>query len=483
MNRQVLIVEDDAVIRANVLELLSEEGFEVISAQDGADGLALAKARIPDLVVCDISLPKLDGYGVLKGIREDPTIASTPFIFLTAKAERCDVRTGMSLGADDYLSKPFTMSELLDAVHIRMRRVAELLARGREALARESDAAASVRSPAFSNSDGVVVLDPGMQALYEQVARAAASSINVLVLGETGVGKELLARAIHNLSPRKSGPFVALNCAALTESLLQSELFGHEKGAFTGALQARAGLLETAAGGTLVLDEVGELPLSIQTKLLRALESRCVMRVGARVEREVDVRFVAATNRDVEAEAEAGIFREDLYYRLNGISFTIPPLRERRSEIPELCRMFLARCNAELGRQSQLTLAREALDVLMAYHWPGNVRELRNVIERGAVLCSGQELRAEHLPQRLISALSSRPPSHLPSMSPVSESALEGALSRARSELQGIERQRIVEALEQCGGNQTRAAEALGISRRTLVYRLGDLGMPRPRKR
>jgi len=480
MSGRILVVEDDPVIRANVLELLTEEGFDVVSAQDGADGLALARARRPDLVVCDIALPKLDGYAVLRAIRDDPAIASTPFIFLTAKAERTDMRAGMNLGADDYLTKPFSRSELLDAVRIRMHRVSKLLALGRAALERESAAAESVRSPAFAPSDGVVVLDPGMQALYEQVARAAGSSINVLVLGETGVGKELLARAIHNLSPRKTGPFVALNCAALTESLLQSELFGHEKGAFTGALQARAGLLESAAGGTLFLDEIGELPLSIQTKLLRALEDRKVLRVGARAERDVDVRFVAATNRDVESEAEAGTFRQDLYYRLNGISFTIPPLRERRAEIPALCRMFLARCNAELGRKAALTLAEETLQLLVSYTWPGNVRELRNVIERGAVLCSGEVLQPEHLPQRVLGGPSQRLSSSQP---PALDNAREEALSRARNELQGIERQRISEALEQCGGNQTRAAEALGISRRTLVYRLSELGVPRPRKR
>jgi len=478
MNSRVLIVEDDPLIRANVLELLTEEGYEVISAQDGADGIALAKARVPSLVVCDITLPKLDGYAVLRAIREDPAIASTPFIFLTAKAERADVRTGMSLGADDYLSKPFTSKELLDAVRIRLRRISELLARGRAALEKETEVAPSVHSPAFVPSDGVVVLAPNMRALYDQVARAAASSINVLVLGETGVGKEVLARAVHNLSARKAGPFIALNCAALTESLLQSELFGHEKGAFTGALQARAGLLETAAGGTVFLDEIGELPLSIQTKLLRALENRKVLRVGARAEREIDVRFVAATNRDIEAEAEAGTFREDLFYRLNGISFTIPPLRERRAEIASLGRMFLARYNAELGRETALGLSDEVAQLLENYSWPGNVRELRNAIERAAVLCSGDELLPEHLPTRIVSGHAARS-----SAPPGQETTREDILARARNELQGIERQRILEALEQAGGNQTRAAEALGISRRTLVYRLSELGVPRPRKR
>ncbi len=460
-----------------MLELLTEEGFEVISAADGADGIALAKARVPSLVVCDIALPKLDGYAVLRAIRADAVIASVPFIFLTAKAERNDVRAGMSLGADDYLTKPFSAAELLDAVHMRVRRVAELMERGRAAQALESSSQGAAVPPAFTPADGVVILDPLMHALYAQVARAAASSINVLVLGETGVGKEILARALHNLSPRRAGPFVALNCAALTESLLQSELFGYEKGAFTGALQARAGLLETAASGTLFLDEVGELPLSIQTKLLRALEDRKVMRVGARTEREVDVRFVAATNRDVEAESEAGTFRQDLYYRLNGISFTIPPLRERRSEIPALCRMFLARCNAEIGRNEPLTLGEDTLELLTNYAWPGNVRELRNVIERGAVLCSGNLLGPEHLPQRVVTGnarVSTLPPL---------EGTHEEALTRARNELLSFERQRILDALEQCGGNQTRAAEALGVSRRTLVYRLSDFGLPRPRKR
>ena len=261
--------------------------------------------------------------------------------------------------------------------------------------------------------------------------------------------------------------------------MLQAELFGHEKGAFTGALQARAGLFEAAGGGTLFLDEIGELPLSIQTKLLRALEDRKVMRVGARAERDVDVRFVAATNRDVEADAEAGTFRQDLFYRLNGISFTIPPLRERPAEIAALARMFLARCNAELGRLVPLTLADETLRLLESYPWPGNVRELRNVVERGAVLCSGDVLRSEHLPQRVVTGGVSRPTLQASAL----DNAREEALLRARNELQGIERQRILEALEQCGGNQTRAAEALGISRRTLVYRLGDLGLPRPRKR
>lgn len=232
-----------------------------------------------------------------------------------------------------------------------------------------------------------------MRALYEEAARVAASPINVVVLGENGVGKELLSRAIHSFSPRKAGPFVALNCAALSESLVLSELFGYEKGAFTGALQSRAGLLESASGGTLFLDEVGELPLSMQSKLLRVIEEKKVMRVGARTEREVDVRFVAATNRDLDEEVAAGRFRQDLYFRLNGVSLTVPPLRERREEIRPLASMFLARALGSL-QAPPLSIDEATFEVLERYPFPGNVRELKNLIERGAALCRGRVLPA-----------------------------------------------------------------------------------------
>jgi DNA-binding NtrC family response regulator len=295
----------------------------------------------------------------------------------------------------------------------------------------------------------------------------------VLILGENGVGKEILARANHNHSPRAKGPFVALNCAALTESRDQAELFGHEKGAFTGALQARAGLLESAAGGTLFLDEIGELPLSMQSKLLRALEERKVLRIGARMEREIDVRFVAATNRDPELEIERGAFRQDLYFRLNGITLTIPPLRERTSEIPQLARMFLARARAEQAAPA-LAISDAALAILESYAWPGNVRELKNVIERGSVLCVGDRLLPEHLPPKLLAGPAPRSASEAPRSLPSGPES---------PRLGGLDRDAILGALERCAGNQTRAAELLGISRRTLVTRLNELDIPRPRKR
>ncbi|XXT95646.1 sigma 54-interacting transcriptional regulator [Sorangium sp. So ce834] len=405
---------------------------------------------------------------------------------------------------------------------------------------------------------GVVVRAPAMLALYEQAARAARSLISVLILGETGVGKEVLARTLHARSPRASGPYVELNCAALPPSLLESELFGHEKSAFTGASQARPGLLESAHGGTLFLDEIGELPLAFQAKLLRVLEDRKVLRIGGRTPRRIDLRFVAATNRDLEAEVARGAFRQDLYFRLNGISLVVPPLRERVAEIGPLADRFLEEACRQLEQRSAPRLSPEALAVLEAYAWPGNVRELRNVIERAAVLCAGDSVEPADLPPHLASGgagprsgsapplsgpapLSSAappsrgstpppapppppagpappsrgstppprgstpPPAPPPSAGdaararggPPGEGA-EGAgspaepptptphseeMERLRLEMRAVDRQRVLEALEQSAGNQTRAAKLLGISLRTLINRIDAYGIPRPRKR
>ncbi|WP_437809294.1 sigma 54-interacting transcriptional regulator [Sorangium sp. So ce1078] len=420
---------------------------------------------------------------------------------------------------------------------------------------------------------GVVVRAPAMLALYEQAARAARSLISVLILGETGVGKEVLARTLHARSPRASGPYVELNCAALPPSLLESELFGHEKSAFTGATQARPGLLESAHGGTLFLDEIGELPLAFQAKLLRVLEDRKVLRIGGRTPRRIDLRFVAATNRDLEAEIARGAFRQDLYFRLNGISLVVPPLRERVAEIGPLAGRFLEEACRQLEQGSAPRISAEALAVLEAYSWPGNVRELRNVIERAVVLCAGDSVEPADLPPHLAyggapplsgsapplsgpgplsgpppsspappsrgstpppsspappsrgstpppsspappsrgstpppsspappsrgstpppagdaararggpqgeGAESAGPPAEAPTPPPGSD-----AMARLRLEMRAVDRQRVLEALEQSAGNQTRAAKLLGISLRTLINRIDAYGIPRPRKR
>lgn len=325
-----------------------------------------------------------------------------------------------------------------------------------------------------------------MQSVYALAAKAAQALISVLLLGETGVGKEVLAQSIHKLSQRREGPFLAINCAAISESLLEGELFGNERGAFTGASQARAGLLESANGGTVFLDEVGELPLAIQVKLLRVLEERRILRVGGRTPVAIDVRFVSATNRDLEAEVTRGTFRQDLYYRLNGIAITIPPLRERRREVIPLALRFVESAAKQLGRPAPV-LSEEASELLLAYGWPGNIRELKNVIGRAVVLAE-DEIAPSALPDFLQKARVSTPPPSTTeggdAPSPQGNAASQGPDSRGlRGELAAIERRRIVEALEKCHGNQTAAAELLGMSRRTLVSRLSEYDIPRPRKR
>jgi DNA-binding NtrC family response regulator len=459
MNK-ILVIEDDDAVRSNVLDLLEAEGFEGLGASDGKRGVELAVQQLPDLVICDVGMPGIDGYEVFEILSAQPATAVIPFIFLSARAERADVRRGMALGADDYLTKPFTRAELLDSIRVRLKR------------RRNGDSQhppASTAPPASSSAPAAQSSDAEMQRLYEQLERVAKGPISVLILGETGVGKEVLAERIHLRSGR-SGRFVPVNCAALTESLLESELFGHEKGAFTGAIATKQGLFEAADGGTLFLDEVGELPPATQVKLLRVLEERKVMRVGGRVAHSVDVRFISATHRDVEREAESGAFRSDLYYRLNGITLHVPPLRERKADIARLAQEFIATGGRAMQRRPP-RLSSAALEVLLAYGWPGNIRELRNVIERAVLLCDQDEIRVADLPSKMASAPA---PKATPELDP---------RAQLLQQIEEVERARVKEALARCGGNQTQAAELLGISRRTLVTRLAQYDLPRPRKR
>ncbi|MEM7152473.1 MAG: sigma 54-interacting transcriptional regulator [Myxococcota bacterium] len=324
-------------------------------------------------------------------------------------------------------------------------------------------------NPAVIDDRDIVVHDRAMTSLYQLAERVAKSTINVLLLGETGVGKDVMARKIHAMSPRADKPFLPLNCGALAEQLLESELFGHEKGAFTGAVEAKQGLLEAANHGTVFLDEVGELPMTVQVKLLRVLEERQVRRVGGLRAKAFDIRFIAATNRDLAQAIEEGGFRSDLFYRLNGISLVIPPLRQRVGEIEGLSRRFITEACERGGRDSVPTLSPEASAWLERNPWPGNIRELANCIERAVLLCSGDQITLEHLPATdgLVSVGAPGP-----TAAPASASKPEHP-----------ERRRILEALEECAGNQTRAAKLLGISRNTLLSRLDQYDIPRPRKR
>jgi transcriptional regulator with PAS, ATPase and Fis domain len=314
---------------------------------------------------------------------------------------------------------------------------------------------------------GVVVDDPQMRALHALVKKVAAGDISVLLLGETGVGKEVFAEAIHSASPRSGKPFQKFNCAAFTETLLESELFGHEKGAFTGAVKAKIGLIESANGGSVLLDEVGEMPLSTQVKLLRVLEAREVMRVGDTRARPIDVRFIAATHRDLEARVAKGDFRQDLYFRLNGISLVIPPLRERIAELESLSKHFIARAAKQFGKSPEPQLTPEALALLQNYAWPGNLRELRNMLERAVLLANDRMLGPDDLP---LDKLTAQPLVKAADAHPAVAPDVEG------------ERAKVIAALELHGGNQTLAARALGISRRTMLNRLDAYAIPRPRK-
>ncbi len=363
---------------------------------------------------------------------------------------------------------------------------------------RVTTAASAARDPEATVAramPGVVIADPAMRRLAAMIERVAPGMISVLLLGETGVGKEIFAELVHRLSPRASGPFLRLNCAALAEQLLESELFGHEKGAFTGAVAAKQGLLETAEGGTVFLDEVGELPASVQVKLLRVLEERKVSRVGALKPRDIDVRIVAATHRDLRREVDAQRFREDLYFRINGITLDIPPLRERPGELEALARHFLSEGARRAALPAAPSLSPGALDLLRRHDWPGNLRELRNVLERAALLAGAGAVTPEHIvgldarrqPPTPPAAPPSPPP---PDARPAARAdafdarapiAVEGA-GDLREQLAAAERQRILDTLERCGGNQTLAAKLLGIPRRTFINRLEEYGVSRPRK-
>lgn len=316
-----------------------------------------------------------------------------------------------------------------------------------------------------------------MRRLHRLARRVASSRINVLLLGETGVGKEVMASTLHRMSPRASAPFLGINCASLTDTLFESELFGYEKGAFTGAVAAKPGLIEAAHTGTFFLDEIGEMPLAAQAKLLRVLELRAVHRVGSIKQTPVDVRFVSATHRNLAEDVAAGRFREDLFYRLNGISLVIPPLRERTDEIVPLARTFLAEAARDAGFGAVPLLSAEAVSWMQSYAWPGNIRELKNAINRAVLLSTGGIVHTEHL------AVANTYSPGRTSAAPPAGFAVPATLPAASMPVEGDERQRIIQALADCGGNQTRAAKQLGISRRTLSSRLNQLNIPRPRKK
>ncbi|MFW5699059.1 MAG: sigma-54-dependent transcriptional regulator [Planctomycetota bacterium] len=451
---RVLLVEDEPRFRTLLARALRAEGYtDVVAHGSVEDALAQLDVDAPDVVVTDLRLPGASGLDLLGEIqRRRPGL---PVILMTAFADVETAREALKRRALDYLVKPFEIQELIALLE-------------QVAVAGGGDATPTGDDP--PGLAGMIGASPAMQTVYATIARFARAEVPVLIDGETGTGKELAARALHRLSERHAAPYVPVNVPAIPESVLESELFGHERGAFTGADQRKHGLVETAAGGTLFLDEVGELPLALQPKLLRFLQEHSFQRIGGTAARTVDVRIIAATNRDMEHEVAAGGFREDLYYRLDVARLHLPPLRERGDDILLLARHLLAR------RDPRSVLGDSAAALLLAHDWPGNVRELENAIDWAVLLAEGEEIRADHLPPRITGDSSHRDrTTAVQAQRPRRKTTSQSQVACQAQTLEGQERQLILDALQQAGGNRTHAAEILGITRRRLYSRFRAL--------
>jgi two-component system response regulator AtoC len=474
--RSVLVVDDDAQIRSLLADLLKENGYEVRQAKTGAEGAAsVAKSR-PDLVMMDVKLPDMDGLDVLKTMkRERPELE---VIVMTAFGGSSSAIKAMEHGAYDYVTKPFEIDDLLAT----LRRVFEHAAMSEEvsALRLELGKSAAVK-------ERIVGSSKPMLDVYKLIGKVAGSEATVLISGESGTGKELVAEALHKASKRNPHPLVKVSCAALPETLLETELFGHEKGSFTGAMTMRKGRFEGANKGTIFLDEIGEMTLGTQTKLLRILQEREFERIGSNVPIKVDIRVIAATNRNLAEEVDAGRFREDLYYRLNVIHIHMPPLRDRMEDVPQLVEHFLAKYRARPDA-IPTAISEEAVARLMEHDWPGNVRELENATERAVVLSRGATIMPEHLPlaespasaggrARSRKAAAKDAVTADANGSAAAETNGAGSHGTFKEAVESLEKRLIAEALSRHGGNRSKAAEELGIYRRLLYAKMREYGL------
>jgi DNA-binding NtrC family response regulator len=432
-DRRILVVDDESSQRRLLGGFLESLGFQVDQASSAEDALKSIRGSVPDVVLLDVRLPGISGIDALPQIRK--IAPDLPVLLITAYADLRQAVAAIKVGANDYLAKPLDLDELRAVIFDTIGRTDEPIPSGGKAIPKLPP--------------GFVCDSPAMRRVVQTVAVVAPSDVSVLVMGESGVGKEVVAQLIHRWSLRADGPLVAANCAGLPESLIESELFGHTKGAFTGASEARKGLFRAAHRGTLFLDEIGELPLHLQPKLLRALESGRVTPVGSETPVEVDSRLVAATNRDLAEAVQNGQFRDDLFYRINVVELIVPPLGDRREDILPLGRHF-----ATEFAGGPVRLSPQATQCLLAYGWPGNVRELRNAVQRACLLCRGDVILPEHLPPKIAAG------------APGEEQRPDAG------RLPQVERATIVATLAECGGNRTQAAKKLGISRRALIYKL-----------
>ena len=449
MNKvRILVVDDEATARNGLAKLLEQEGYQVDTAADGVEALASIVDHAPALIISDLKMPNMDGMELLKQLHERNI--ETPTVVATAFGEVSTAVAAMRAGAEDYLTKPIDFDALLLVVERTLQR--EELKSEAENLRRQ------LRARDKEGLEGLLGASAAMQRVYQVVRQVAPARATVLITGESGTGKGEVARALHALSPRASAPFVSLHCAALAESLLESELFGHEKGSFTGADKKRIGRIEQADGGTLFLDEIGEIPAATQIKLLRVLQERCFERVGGNETVKVDVRVVAATNKNLAEEVREGRFREDLYYRLNVVHVEMPPLRQRGNDVVLLAEHFLRRFARENNRRID-GFDEAARAKLVAHRWPGNVRELENAVERAVVFTEGELVEAEALPFDAAPA------------------TIEGGPRVPGATMAELEKHAILATLEAVGGSTSKAAEMLDISARTIQYRLHEYGV------
>ena len=460
--KQVLIVDDEPNLRKILSAQLSRDGYDVLTAEDGEKGLAQLREHHIDLIITDLKMPRVDGMTLLKrALEEEPEL---PVVMITAHGTIDTAVEALKLGAFDFVTKPFDKDEVRQIVAKALR-------------TRELGGADATSTPASRGARfGIIGSSPGIAELYAILERVADTPTTVLITGESGTGKELVSRALHEHSSRKDKPFIKVNCAAIPKELIESDLFGYERGAFTGAVASKPGRFELANGGTLFLDEIGEIPTEMQVKLLRALQESEFERVGGIKTIRVDVRLVAATNRDLKRLIASGTFREDLFYRLNVVPIRLPALRERTTDIPLLVEHFLVKFNERLKKKVD-SVHREALDLLVAYPWPGNIRELENVIERAVLFCDTHELNASDLPPdvRGMPALANVA---LPDADLHAALAGEGGLKEhVKVAMSRLERELVSRALQQTSGNVTHAARLLKISRKGLQLKMKELGL------
>jgi DNA-binding NtrC family response regulator len=454
MTARILIADDEQNIRKVLSATLEKEGYQVLTARDGEEAIALLGKGDVQVVVTDLKMPKADGLEVLRYVQKNNP--GTPVIVITAFGTVDNAVDALKNGAFDYITKPFEKSDLIRTISKAVKT---------ESLARKDFRA----RPGDEERYRIIGQTRQMKEIYDVIEKVADTPSTVLIMGESGTGKELIAAALHYNSSRRNRSFIKINCAAIPRELMESELFGYEKGAFTGAVGSKPGRFELADGGTLFLDEIAEVPVDMQVKLMRAIQESEFEHVGGVHTIQVDVRLVVATNRDLQKEVEEGRFREDLYYRLNVVPIHLPPLRERKEDIPLLVEHFIDKFNTKLNRKIE-KVSEEALNLVVNYQWPGNIRELENVIERCILFSEGPEIGAENLPEQLIERSSSVPSAVTMS----ADASMKDIVKQATAEL---ERDLIVKALEETKGNVTRAAKRLKISRKSLQNKMKEFGL------